>query len=81
MWYNARNTHTSVRYMPCQVPKLSLPFVIGIDIVEPITDVFVWDTLIGSRRGRSLIHSPRASSGTHESLVVAMSKSKSVIEL
>lgn len=35
------DVRTSVRYMPCQVPKLSSPFVIGIDIVEPTTDAFV----------------------------------------
>ena len=30
--------------LPCQVPRLSWPFVIGIEIVGPMRDVFVCDT-------------------------------------
>lgn len=34
-----------MRYIPCHVPRFIFPLVIGIVIVEPMTDALVCDTL------------------------------------
>jgi len=34
----------SVKYIPCQVPKLSWPLVTGMEMLDPISEALVWDT-------------------------------------